>query len=131
MDFLDLMHARFSIVEIIRTIVCQSVAVEAMDTVVSLTPRCKYFEDLMLGALWVAGKGSTVSVAEEKVRHRVLLVDNEIIIFLMRVPNPGVLQLGSKPSPSLWFVSLSHTLSFPRATSLDKKIAEVAQSSDK
>lgn len=77
-------------------------------------------------------KGSTVSVAEEKVRHRVLLVDNEIIIVLMRVvPNPGVLQLGSKPSPSLWFVSLSHTLSFPRATSLDKKIAEVAQSSDK
>ena len=53
MDFLDLMHARFSIVEIIRTIACQSVAVEAMDTVVSLTPRCKYFEDLMLGALWV------------------------------------------------------------------------------
>ena len=47
------MHARFSIVEIIRTIACQSVAVEAMDTVVSLTRRCKYFEDLMLGALWV------------------------------------------------------------------------------
>ena len=129
MDFLDLMHARFSIVEIIRTIACQSVAVEAMDTVPDTPLQILRRPDV--GCI-MGGKGSTVSVAEEKVRHRVLLVDNEIIIVLMRVvPKPGVLQLGSKPSPSLWFVSLSHTLSFPRATSLDKKIAEVAQSSDK